>query len=108
MGISNATAGIIPDLSKALVILPDKNVINSTTEQKGLKQYWKAGKRPHFSRYQKVGPECLGQDKYKRQRQIKIKKLAVELMVTTSFMLVTIASKSEHKERNGDQERKKK
>ena len=88
MGISNAKAEIIPDLSKALVILPDKNVRNSTTQDD-----------------QKVGPECLGQDKYKRQRQIKIKKLAVELMVTTSFMLDTIASKSEHKEGNGDQER---
>lgn len=50
LGISNAKAEIIPDLSKALVILPDKNVRNSTTEKKGLKQYWKAGKRPHFSR----------------------------------------------------------
>ena len=54
LGISSATAGVAPDLLKALAILSDTTVRRSAVDREDLKPYWKSEKRPHFSRWSTI------------------------------------------------------
>ena len=44
MDISTASAGVAPDLLKALVVLSDTTVRRSAIDQEDLKLYWKSQK----------------------------------------------------------------
>ena len=50
LDISSVTAGVAPDLLKALAIISDTTVIRSAADREDLKPYWESEKRPHFSR----------------------------------------------------------
>ena len=45
--MSSATAQVVPDLLKAIEILPD-NVRRFAVDQEDLKPYWKSEKQSHF------------------------------------------------------------
>ena len=47
---SLATAGVAPDVLKALAILSDTTARKSAVDLEDLKPYWKSEKRSHFSR----------------------------------------------------------
>ena len=44
LDISTASAGVLPDLLKALVVLSDTTVRRSAVDQEDLKLYWKSQK----------------------------------------------------------------
>ena len=50
LDISSATAGVAPNLLKALAILSDTTVRRSVVDREDLKPHWKFEKRPHFLR----------------------------------------------------------
>ena len=48
--MSSATAQVVPDLLKALVILSDTTIRRSAVDLEELKPYWKSENIPHFCR----------------------------------------------------------
>ena len=54
LGYISATARVVPDLIKALVILSDTTVRRSAVDWEELKPYRKSEKRPHFFRWSTI------------------------------------------------------